>query len=71
MNRLQVFMYLLMRDVVVPGEVERLVRLAERTDGPVFSNLHVALYAKQLADRLTVAAPWPELPDLQERTSAL
>jgi len=47
------FLYLLMRDTVVPGEVERLVREAERCyDGSVYSNSHLAAYAKEVARRL-------------------
>lgn len=45
------FLYELMRDHVVPGEVERLVQSSPKTD-TVFTNGWLALYAKDLAARL-------------------
>lgn len=50
--KLQCFLYLLMRDTAVPGEVERLVGEIEKGYNPVFSNGHLADYAAELAARL-------------------
>lgn len=51
--RLQAFLYLLMRDSVVPGEVERLVREAEKNTDMVYSNTYLAGYAEHLGRRLS------------------
>ena len=56
MNRLEAFFYLLMRDDVVPGRIEQIVRDIERGDVDmtyVPSNPHVAAYAEELVKRLT------------------
>ena len=52
-SRLQGFLYMLMRDAVVPGEVERMVRDVEKGAHPVFSNVHLVAYADELARRLS------------------
>ena len=52
-SRLQGFLYMLMRDAVVPGEVERMVRDVEKSAHPAFSNVHLAAYADELARRLS------------------
>lgn len=50
---LTALLYTLMRDLVVPGEVERLVRDLEARPGPYdYSNRHLASYAGELADRI-------------------
>ena len=51
-ERLRAFLYLLMRDVVVPGEVERLVIEAEKVRVAIYSNGHLASYAEELVGRL-------------------
>lgn len=55
--RLAAFLYLLMRDDVVPGRVEKLVLETEREEGVAFdlsdyTNKHLAEYAEELAKRL-------------------
>jgi len=56
MITLQCFLYLLMRDTVVPGEVERLVREAEKGTNhmgvPTYSNSYLSEYAHELSERL-------------------
>jgi len=53
LERLRVFLYLLMRDTVVPGEVERMICEAEQSRGvAVYSNEYLARYAEELAARL-------------------
>jgi len=55
MEKLKEFLYLLMRDEVVPGAVEQLVRQAENTgtEHVVYTNKGLAQYAEELAKRLT------------------
>jgi hypothetical protein len=50
---LQAFLYLLMRDDVVPGRVEELVQVVEELGSSAdFSNTHLSAYAEELAKRL-------------------
>jgi hypothetical protein len=52
--KLQSFLYLLLRDHVVAGEVEKLVIEVEAHPGPnTFSNPYLESYAKELSARLT------------------
>ena len=51
-------LYTLMRDAVPTGEMERIVKDMEqedRTGTTVYSNGHLARYAKELADRIRVS----------------
>jgi len=50
--KLKVFLYLLMLDTTVPGEVERIVAMAEKNADPKFLNAHLAAYAEELSKRL-------------------
>jgi len=47
------FLYDLMRDHLPPGTVERLVREAESPGTTTYTNGWLAMYAKDVADRLT------------------
>ena len=49
------FLYLLMRDELVPGKVARLIKKSETTKGKTvwYSNKHLANYAVELARRLS------------------
>lgn len=55
-KKFQLFLYLLMRDEVVPGKVEKYCRMAEFEDDfpdeVEYTNKYLASYAKELADRL-------------------
>ena len=53
MNRLECFLYMLMRDEIVLGEIERLVYEVEKVTEGHGSNKHLAAYAKEIATRLT------------------
>ena len=55
MQRLQTFLYVLMRDSVVSGEVERIMIQVKKIGKHrvVFSNKHLAAHAKSLVRRLT------------------
>jgi hypothetical protein len=52
-ERLVIFLYLLMRDSLVTGEVERLMSEANIDKTPVFSATHLENYARELAARLS------------------
>lgn len=54
MKRLKYFLYLIMRDHVVPGTIARFVYDAESygDNADVFSNTDLAAYADKLAKRL-------------------
>ena len=59
-NRLQVFLYLLMRDSVNTGAVERAMDVARKISGmntPTFSSKHLADYANCLAEELLLGVP--------------
>jgi hypothetical protein len=65
-DRLVAFMYLLMRDDLPPGEVERLVLEAEKTEiGPYrkedYTNKHLAKYAVEIVRRLSKRKSSPSL----------
>lgn len=53
-NKLTVFIYLLMRDEVTPGIVEKAVQDSENNkDYPIrLTNGHLARYAEEIAERL-------------------
>lgn len=51
-DRLVTFLYLLCRDTICAGELERLVAQAERAIDPAFSNDFIAAYAIECALRL-------------------
>jgi len=51
---IQNFFYDLLRDAAPAGEVERLMKILEtdiKADSVIFTNGHLADYAKELADR--------------------
>ena len=51
--KLKAFLYILMRDHLVPGEVEKIVMDLEAHPGSyIFSNEHLAQYAELLSARL-------------------
>ena len=51
--RLECFLYLLMRDHLVPGAVEQIVMDVEKVEQPpVYSNRHLLNYARELVARL-------------------
>lgn len=52
-NRLTCLLYLLMRDQVPCGVVERIVQTVENNDDFQFSNGWLAHYAKDLSERIT------------------
>jgi len=63
-NRLVASLYTIMRDRVPPGEMEKFVRDAEKTDVTEFrkeeySNIDLARYAQKLAERLMKAPRKP------------
>lgn len=70
-KNLQVFLYILMRDHLVPGAVEKILRdhvaKAEEQGGAVaFCNAHLAAYAGELAYRLCpseLPSGWSIAPD--------
>lgn len=51
--RLVTFLYLLTRDELTSGVVERLIRDTEKTDHPAFSSWHIEALAREWAVRLT------------------
>lgn len=51
-SKVTAFLYLLMRDELVCGEVERMVKIVENGDKFTFSNGWLAKYAVYLASRL-------------------
>ena len=52
-NKLDAFLYVLMRDTLTFGKLEKLVMEAEKTDVAIFTNGWLGRYAKNLATRLT------------------
>lgn len=46
------FLYLLLRDKIVPGELEEIMKQISSEDESKFSNGWLALYAKDIAKRL-------------------
>ena len=58
MDRLTTFLYILLRDHVPAGDVEDILQHhAEVPGSPVYSNPHLAAYAKELAQRLVSNFP--------------
>lgn len=55
-NRFVAFLYQLMRDDVVVGRVEQIVRDSEKPEEYVLTNEHLARYAEELAERLGAGA---------------
>ena len=51
-SKVSAFLYLLMRDELVCGEVERMVKIVENGDKFTFSNGWLARYSVYLASRL-------------------
>lgn len=57
-ERLVVFLYLLGREAVTLGELERIIDRAQAVkDVAIFSNVHLEGWARDAADRLTVVEP--------------
>lgn len=52
MNQLTMFFYLLLRDSLIVGEVEKLVKQVEKVETAEFSNPHLRNYSMQLASRV-------------------
>lgn len=58
-DRLVHFFYLLCRDHIVPGEVERLIRQVEECKVEMhFTNGWIARYAQNLRDRMILGDRW-------------
>jgi hypothetical protein len=51
-DKLVAFLYVLMRDHLVPGAVEEIMRTVEPNDETHFSNGHLAKYAQDVVERL-------------------
>ena len=51
-QNLEMFLYLLIRDSVTMGEIERIMKQLHPNDIPEFSNKYLAEYAKNLAERI-------------------
>ena len=56
-QRLVTFLYLLMRDKLPTGEVENLLKEAEKARSPVFSAIYLENYARELAKRISASPP--------------
>ena len=53
MNKLQIFLYLLMRDELPTGKVARLIQEVEKvSEQPSFTNGHLAEMAREYEERL-------------------
>ena len=52
-ERLVAFLYLLMRDEVVPGRIAQLLRDIRAVEpGAIYTNKHLEGYAREIADRI-------------------
>lgn len=52
-KKLIAFLYLLMRDEVVPGRVAHITKEVEHLTDADFSNHHLAAYAAEIAQRIS------------------
>lgn len=54
-DKLVCFLYLLIRDTVPPGEIERIMKEVEKASAPMtYSNSFVAGYAESLVKRMAI-----------------